>query len=112
MASLNKIFSRPFLQHNFLSPVDSDPARPLPSITTSRALRLHRHPPPPQRLYKMSGHMHGKEGRDKMSSMDTMDLNRQATTVTMQLSPDQYERLFFQPEKPKGDLAQRLGMYH
>jgi hypothetical protein len=54
--------------------------------------------------------MHGKEGRDKMSSMDTMDLNRQATTVTMQLSPDQYERLFFQPEKPKGDLAQRLGM--
>src|SRR2546430_5109205 len=24
----------------------SDPARPLPSITTSRAFRLHRHPPP------------------------------------------------------------------
>jgi hypothetical protein len=55
--------------------------------------------------------MHGKESGEKMSSMDTLGLNRQPTTVTMQLSPDQYERLFFQPEKPKGDLAQRLGTY-
>lgn len=57
----------------------------------------------------MAGHINGKDSGEKMSSMDTINLNRQPTMVTMQLSPDQYERLFFQPEKPKGDLAQRLG---
>jgi succinate-acetate transporter protein len=31
--------------------------------------------------------------------------------MTLQLSPDQYERLFFQPSAPKGDLAKRLGKY-
>ena len=35
------------------------------------------------------------------------DLSRQ---VTMSLSADQYERLFFQPSAAKGDLAKRLGM--
>ncbi|KAE9363559.1 GPR1/FUN34/YaaH-class plasma membrane protein-like protein [Stipitochalara longipes BDJ] len=34
------------------------------------------------------------------------ELTRQ---MTLQLSPDQYERLFFQPSAPKGDLAKRLG---
>jgi hypothetical protein len=58
----------------------------------------------------MSGHMNIKDS-EKTTSMETMDLNRQATTVTMQLSADQYERLFFQPEKPKGDLSRRLGTY-
>jgi succinate-acetate transporter protein len=29
--------------------------------------------------------------------------------LTVQLSPDQYERLFFQPSAAKGDLAKRLG---
>ncbi len=29
--------------------------------------------------------------------------------ITMSLSPDQYERLFFQPTASKGDLAKRLG---
>jgi succinate-acetate transporter protein len=41
--------------------------------------------------------------------MSSDELTRNGTTVTMQLSPEQYERLFFQPEKPKGDLSQRLG---
>jgi succinate-acetate transporter protein len=36
------------------------------------------------------------------------ELSRQ---MTLQLSPDQYERLFFQPSAPKGDLAKRLGKY-
>jgi hypothetical protein len=29
--------------------------------------------------------------------------------VTLQLNAEQYERLFFQPTKAKGDLAKRLG---
>ena len=29
--------------------------------------------------------------------------------VTMQLSSDQYEKLFFQPTAARGDLAKRLG---
>lgn len=32
-----------------------------------------------------------------------------ARQVTLQLSADQYERLFFQPSAAKGDLAKRLG---
>lgn len=36
------------------------------------------------------------------------ELSRQ---VTVQLSPEQYERLFFQPSAPRrGDLAKRFGM--
>lgn len=32
--------------------------------------------------------------------------------VTVALSPEQYERLFFQPSAPRrGDLAKRFGMY-
>lgn len=34
------------------------------------------------------------------------DLSRQ---MTVQLSPEQYQRLFFQPTPAKGDLAKRLG---
>ncbi len=34
------------------------------------------------------------------------ELTRQ---VTLQLSAEQYERLFFQPNAAKGDLARRLG---
>jgi hypothetical protein len=30
--------------------------------------------------------------------------------MTLSLSPEQYERLFFQPSAGKGDLAKRLGM--
>lgn len=38
------------------------------------------------------------------------ELSRQ---VTVQLSPEQYERLFFQPSAPRrGDLAKRFGMLH
>jgi hypothetical protein len=37
------------------------------------------------------------------------ELSRQ---VTVQLSPEQYERLFFQPSAPRrGDLAKRFGTY-
>lgn len=32
-------------------------------------------------------------------------LNRQ---ITLNLSPDEYERLFFQPNAPRGDLSKRL----
>jgi hypothetical protein len=61
----------------------------------------------------MSDHKNGIHGltNDKLGPMDSNDLNRQTTTLTMQLSADQYERLFFQPEKPKGDLAKRFGTY-
>ena len=37
------------------------------------------------------------------------ELSRQ---VTVQLSPEQYERLFFQPSAPRrGDLAKRFGTF-
>ena len=58
----------------------------------------------------MTDHMNGVNG-DKSAAMEGNDLSRQATTVTMNLSPDQYERLFFQPDKAKGDLARRLGKH-
>ena len=35
--------------------------------------------------------------------------NTLSRQITMSLSPDQYERLFFQPTASKGDLAKRLG---
>ncbi|TKA80413.1 hypothetical protein B0A49_01190 [Cryomyces minteri] len=47
---------------------------------------------------------HGIEKLDDSSS--AADLSRQ---VTVQMSPEQYERLFFQPTPAKGDLAKRLG---
>lgn len=61
----------------------------------------------------MADHKNGIHGmtNDKLGPMDSSDLNRQMTTLTMQLSADQYERLFFQPEKAKGDLAKRFGTY-
>lgn len=35
--------------------------------------------------------------------------NELARQMTLSLSPDQYERLFFQPSAAKGDLSRRLG---
>lgn len=35
--------------------------------------------------------------------------NELSRSMTLSLSPDQYERLFFQPSAGKGDLAKRLG---
>ncbi|KAK5018826.1 hypothetical protein LTR60_001335 [Cryomyces antarcticus] len=48
---------------------------------------------------------HGIEKLDDNSS--AADLSRQ---VTVQMSPEQYERLFFQPTPAKGDLAKRLAL--
>lgn len=38
---------------------------------------------------------------------DGAPLSRQ---ITVTLNPEEYERLFFQPSPPRGDLAKRLGM--
>ena len=46
------------------------------------------------------------ENDEKLRMSGSDELSRQ---ITMQLSPDQYERLFFQPTKAKGDLATRFG---
>jgi succinate-acetate transporter protein len=43
---------------------------------------------------------------DKAVNSHANDLSRQ---VTLQLSSEQYERLFFQPSQAKGDLSKRLG---
>ena len=43
---------------------------------------------------------------DKTANSHSSDLTRQ---VTLQLSAEQYERLFFQPSQAKGDLSRRLG---
>lgn len=38
--------------------------------------------------------------------------NTLSRQITVALSPEQYERLFFQPSAPRrGDLAKRFGMY-
>jgi len=37
------------------------------------------------------------------------DGNALGRQMTLQLSPDQYEKLFFQPTPARGDLAKRLG---
>lgn len=42
----------------------------------------------------------------KPTTTQNDELTRQ---LTVQLSPEQYERLFFQPHAAKGDLAKRLG---
>lgn len=53
---------------------------------------------------------HADMNGDKLERIETsqsgLGLDRQ---ITMQLSSDQYERLFFQPTGAKGDLAKRLG---
>jgi uncharacterized protein len=46
-------------------------------------------------------HHHDKELNDSDNSL--------TRNMTLQLSPEQYERLFFQPTSAKGDLAKRLG---
>jgi succinate-acetate transporter protein len=45
-------------------------------------------------------------GEKAVNNLHTNDLSRQ---VTLQLSSEQYERLFFQPSQAKGDLSKRLG---
>ena len=54
-------------------------------------------------------------GRPDMEKIEHMDTNQTggaplSRQVTVSMSPEQYERLFFQPSQPKGDLAKRLGM--
>lgn len=47
---------------------------------------------------------------EKLTTMDSgSGENGLSRQLTMQLSADQYERLFFQPTAAKGDLAKRLG---
>ena len=46
--------------------------------------------------------------KEMHTTQESSGLSRQ---VTLQLSPEQYERLFFQPSAAKGDLAKRLGMW-
>lgn len=43
--------------------------------------------------------------------VDTLNSNGHSLSkqVTVSMSPEQYERLFFQPSAPKGDLRKRLG---
>jgi hypothetical protein len=43
----------------------------------------------------------------KMDSANGEPLVRQ---VTVQMTSEQYERLFFQPSPPRGDFAKRLGI--
>ena len=47
------------------------------------------------------------ENHSNHSQDNGAPLSRQ---MTVNLSPEQYERLFFQPSAPRGDLAKRLGM--
>jgi hypothetical protein len=64
-----------------------------------------------------SSHFSKQRSNLTMSSNNSDHLHDKAThghnelsrQMTLQLSPDQYERLFFQPSAPKGDLAKRLG---
>jgi len=52
-------------------------------------------------------HADGINGNsEKLVETNSNDLSRQ---ITLNLSSDQYERLFFQPTAAKGDLAKRLG---
>ena len=52
--------------------------------------------------------MSNELNKDMRDNNMSETLSRQ---VTLQLSPEQYERLFFQPSVAKGDLAKRLGMW-
>jgi len=45
---------------------------------------------------------------EKLTTMDSSQ-NGLSRQMTMQLTSEQYERLFFQPSQAKGDLAKRLG---
>lgn len=61
--------------------------------------------PTPQKLPLTMSSQNSEHVHDKPMHGHN-ELSRQ---MTLQLSPDQYERLFFQPSAPKGDLAKRLG---
>lgn len=57
-------------------------------------------------VHKIDHEMREHNGHN--SSGNGAELSRQ---VTVQLSSEQYERLFFQPSAPRrGDLAKRFGM--
>ena len=49
------------------------------------------------------------QNSEHINDKPTLGHNELSRQMTLQLSPDQYERLFFQPSAPKGDLAKRLG---
>jgi uncharacterized protein len=50
-----------------------------------------------------------QHGIDKMQNSGDSDMDPLNRQYTVSLTPDQYERLFFQPTAPKGDLAKTLG---
>ena len=52
-----------------------------------------------------------KMENQKMERVETLNSNGHPLSrqVTVSMSPEQYERLFFQPAGVKGDLAKRLG---
>lgn len=54
----------------------------------------------------MAHHENHQINKTTSSDSDFSPLNRQ---YTVNLTPDQYERLFFQPTQAKGDLSKRLG---
>lgn len=56
----------------------------------------------------MAAHSH-ENGMHKEGSFTGTDSNGLSRQMTVALTPDQYERLFFQPTQAKGDLAKRLG---
>lgn len=53
---------------------------------------------------------HGSaHGVDKLQNSSDSDYNPLSRQHTVSLTPEQYERLFFQPTAAKGDLSKRLG---
>ena len=53
--------------------------------------------------------MSANEHIEKSAAGNGNPLSRQ---MTVQMSPEQYERVFFQPTPARGDLARRLGTSH
>lgn len=52
----------------------------------------------------------GGSGQHEIQQQDGGPLGQPLSRqMTVALTPEQYERLFFQPNAPKGDLAKRLG---
>lgn len=44
-----------------------------------------------------------------LESPNHQDGNPLSRQITVNMTPEHYERLFFQPAQPRGDLAKRLG---
>jgi len=55
-------------------------------------------------------HDFGHPINDNGEKLSTTDSNKLSRQINLNLSSDQYERLFFQPSAAKGDLAKRFGM--